>query len=281
VSNTGKNIQSDSENTDKLIKSVNFLAGEVGTFKEALNNNISNANGTLGITNKSIKELRVTLDDSTQKIIASSQKLADSQNKFSLGMFYLTFLLVIVGIGQVGVGIFQIKVTRQQAIIMQNQSEIMKSQAEYSKKLAEFELSPTIEIESKTANYLAKDLTFYYVLVNSGKSKVLDINRCHSLDLIDRSTSKEMRLKQESCMHNKHDLTLLPDRSTIVHQDNIGDYHLDLSNPNEYLRINLKVDYKTEQFLGKNCSVSRSFDLIPSEKDFLLRPSSYPETLCN
>ncbi|MFA6357397.1 MAG: hypothetical protein WCY09_01830 [Candidatus Omnitrophota bacterium] len=95
-------------------KCIRFLSSEIAIFKEALSNNVSSLNGTIGITNKSIKELRDSIKDSTEKIINSNKESAKSQNINSTIMALLTLVLVIAGVSQV--------------IIMNKQTEIMQWQ---------------------------------------------------------------------------------------------------------------------------------------------------------
>ena len=95
-------------------KCIQYLSSEIAIFKEALSTNVSNLNGTIGLTNRNIRELRDSINDSTSKIIESNKKLARSQSFNSWIMVLLTLLLVIVGFSQ--------------AIIMVRQSNIMDKQ---------------------------------------------------------------------------------------------------------------------------------------------------------
>ncbi|MFA5059427.1 MAG: hypothetical protein WC676_02230 [Candidatus Omnitrophota bacterium] len=273
MSSTGKILQSEADNTKELVKSISFLAGEVSVFKEALSKNVSNLDETLKKTNQSTEELRDAVVSSTDKIITSGEKLAVAQNFHSKTMLFLTFALVVVGI-------FQILVMNGQSNIMKSQSEIMKHQADHAKKITEIELRPMLEIQPYAATYSENNLVFHYFLSNSGKSNILNIKRCHTFELINRITNEESSIKPETCVSNEHDLTLLHDRSSLIHDDMIGDYKLDELDPHKYYRINLKVSYATEEFLGKKCVASRKFDLLPIDNKFVIRPLAYLDTVC-
>ena len=273
MSSTGKQIQAGSDNTKELVTAINLMAGEVATFKESINNTVKDLNGTLGLTNRNVRELKESINESTKNMIDSSQKLSDSQNRYSLGMFALTLLLVIVGICQIIVMVKQANIMSAQSIIMQNQ-------AEEAKQRVEFELLPVVEIEAQGAGYVDNNLTFYYALLNR-KSKILNITRCHTLDLINKQTGDVKSMKQETCVSNEHDHMLLPDRSSLIHADQIGEYKIKTPEPAQYFRINLKIDYQTEEILGKKCLVSRSFELFPKEGGFIFRPLSYTKATCN
>ena len=56
-------------------KSILYLSSEVSIFKEALSNNTVMLNGTLGITNRNIRELRDSIKDSTESVITSNKEL--------------------------------------------------------------------------------------------------------------------------------------------------------------------------------------------------------------
>lgn len=81
-------------------KTIMFLSSEIATFKEALTSNVLNLNNTMDMTNKSVKELRDSIKDSTDKVIGSNEKLARSQNTYSIAIIILTLALVLVGILQ-------------------------------------------------------------------------------------------------------------------------------------------------------------------------------------
>jgi hypothetical protein len=118
---SGVTVPSSSSPTEAVLqsKTIMFLSNEIAVFKEALTNNISTLNNTIGITNKSVKELRDSIEVSTDKIIDSNKQLAKSQNRNSTIITILTFALVVVGVCQ--------------AIVMNKQSKIMDKQAEIMK----------------------------------------------------------------------------------------------------------------------------------------------------
>jgi len=82
-------------------KSILYLSSEVAIFKEALSNNTVMLNGTLGITNRNIRELRDSIKDSTESVITSNKELSKSQEKYSSRLLILTGGLVLVGVLQV------------------------------------------------------------------------------------------------------------------------------------------------------------------------------------
>ena len=96
-------------------KCIMFLSSEIGIFKQALSNTIYGLNEAIGTTGRNIRELRDSINGSTDKIIDSNKKLAKSQNVNSSIMAILTLALVIVGVFQV--------------FIMYRQSNIMSRQA--------------------------------------------------------------------------------------------------------------------------------------------------------
>lgn len=81
-------------------KSIRFLSSEIAVFKEAINNNVLNLNGTIGLTNKSIKELRDTVKNSVDQMIESNRKLVQSQQKYQWWLCLLTLGLIIATLTQ-------------------------------------------------------------------------------------------------------------------------------------------------------------------------------------
>ncbi len=266
---TGEIIQGAADNSKELVKAINLLSGEVAIFKEALNNDVSNLNDTLGITNKSVKELKESITGSTDDIIKSNKKLASSQNIVSV------FLLIVTA--------FQAFIMYKQVDIMDEQRKLSLNVFDYQKKMQEIELRPVLEANPYSARYdKDNNLEFDYQLFNSGKSAILNITRCHSLKIIDKETGQENQIKPESCISNKHDKILYPERKSLIHQDSIGNYHLNINElDKKYYRIDMKVNYQTEEFIGKSCSVSRGFNLFPVENNyFKIQSLSYFDSLC-
>lgn len=100
------------KSNDELLKSLDEAIQHGGSAKDNLpkylnarlqkeqNAIMVNLIENIGFTNKWIKNLKESLDTNTDKIIESNRKLAESQNKHSRRIFWVTFGLVIVGAGQ-------------------------------------------------------------------------------------------------------------------------------------------------------------------------------------
>lgn len=169
------------------------------------------------------------------------------------------------------------------AIVISFQANQLSSNAyNFTKKLAEIEFRPILEIEGHSVEYKGENLTFNYYLFNSGKSSISKIERCHTLFAIDKSTNQEFEAKPEYCISNEFDTSLFSQKPSLIHQDNIGNYHFnDDESKVKYYRVNMRVNYRTEKFIGKQCSTFRSFYLIPILTDsFAIKPLPHLEPNC-
>ena len=81
-------------------KTIRFLSGEIAIMKEALSNSISDLNGTIGLTNKSIKEVRDSFRDSANNMIESNTTFIRSQQKYQFWLCFLTIGLIIATLTQ-------------------------------------------------------------------------------------------------------------------------------------------------------------------------------------
>lgn len=253
-----KKLKSFIENPTSKIDLPTAVAGYLSAkIQYDLNLQLDCLNSNLSKTFQNIRHLQNEIERSRQEIIASNERLSKSQSWLTGILCVLTFALVVVGFLQYST---------------------MKQQMEVMKETTEFGYRPVLAITPHAARYGDRGLIFDYVLDNYGKSRVLNIERCHSLDVIDRIQKVRLeQIKSNTCVSNEFDKSINPGDSSLIHNDDIGNYKLANYGPEKYFQLHLTVKYKPERNLKSDCVVSRSFNLFPianSDKQMVVQPLS-------
>jgi len=140
---------------------------------------------------------------------------------------------------------------------------------------------PIPQIKPYSVRYLGQTMFFDYYIFNAGKSRILDIKRCHSLSKANKfQENKFMEVKYESCISNEYDKSIDPEDASLIHNDEIGNYKI--LEDGEYFRLDLSIEYKEEEFFKRTCKSARSFYLRPfiETKTLAIQPLAPTPPIC-